>query len=143
MCSSLTFHNNNFLSLFTIHIYFLIVLNNVTFRTRIVILGHCERWNVLNVGSSADLVMPVLWATSKYEQYHHIYCQARAHLGFSAHLGVLSGLTLFRFVMDTAYLASCLSQLTQLCSNLQPHRISFGKYDVLTCKHTIAQYENT
>ena len=72
MCSSLTFHNNNFLSLFTIYIYFLIVLNNVTFRTRIVILGHCERWNVLNVGSSADLVMPVLWATSKYTQYHHM-----------------------------------------------------------------------
>lgn len=68
--SFLTFYKNNFLSFLTICVYFLIVLNNVTFRTRIVILCYCERWNVLNVGSSTDLVMPVLWAASA-TQYHH------------------------------------------------------------------------
>ena len=74
MCPSLTFHKNDFLSIFTICLHFLIVLNNVTFRTRIVILGHCERWNVLNIGCSTDLVMPVLGAASRlneYEQYQH------------------------------------------------------------------------
>ena len=45
------------------------------------ILGHCERWNVLNVGSSADLVMPVLWATSKYTQYHHMSSGSSRVLG--------------------------------------------------------------
>ena len=67
MCFLSTFYKNDFLAFLTICIYFLIVLNNVvTFRTRVVILGHCERWNVLNVGSSVDLVMPVLWAASRY-----------------------------------------------------------------------------
>ena len=66
MCFRSTFYKNDFLSFLTICIYFLIVLNNVvTFRTRVVILGYCERWNVLDVGSSADLVMPVLWAASR------------------------------------------------------------------------------
>ena len=65
MCFSLTFHENNFLSFLTICFYFLIVLNNVTFRTRVVILGYCERWNVLTVGSSTELVVPVLWAASR------------------------------------------------------------------------------
>lgn len=66
MCFLSTFYKNDFLAFLTICIYFLIVLNNVvTFRTRVVILGHCERWNVLNVGSSVDLVMPVLWAASR------------------------------------------------------------------------------
>lgn len=66
MCFRSTFYKNDFLSFLTICIYFLIVLNNVvTFRTRVVILGYCERWNVLDVGSSVDLVMPVLWAASR------------------------------------------------------------------------------
>ena len=54
----------------------------------------------------------------------------------NVYLGVLSAICLLRLLNETSYLAAFISYITHVCSNLYPHRTSFGRYEVRTWKKT-------